>query len=126
MRVEKRKIINGFISYIDCEVVPKITNDKAMQIIISVGANTLRGNPAAADKLFNNGIVTTVAKHEVVDGKDTYDLDSLFSLVEDSITKYGYFPITLPAIPFVSPTEKELKFSSDDIAMLKTYIEEAK
>lgn len=126
MRVEKQKIINGFVSYVDCEIVPKITNDKAMQIIISVGANTLRGNPAAADKLFNNGIVAAVAKHEVVDGKDTYDLDGMFSLVEGGIAKHGYFPITLPAIPFVSPTEKELKFSSEDIAMLKTYIEEAK
>ena len=87
MRVEKQKIINGFVSYIDNEVAPKITNDKAMQIIISVGANTLRGNPVAADKLFNNGIVSTVAKYEMVDGKDTYDLDGLFSMVEDSVTK---------------------------------------
>lgn len=126
MRVDKLRIINGIVSYIDSEVVPKIVNDKAMQIIISVGANTLRGNPSAADKLFSNGIVSAVAKHEVIDGKDTYDLDGLFSLVEDSVTKYGYFPITLPAIPFVSPTEKELKFSSEDIEMLKTYIEEAK
>ena len=126
MRVEKQKIINGFVSYIDNEVAPKITNDKAMQIIISVGANTLRGNPVAADKLFNNGIVSTVAKYEMVDGKDTYDLDGLFSMVEDSVTKYGYFPVVLPAIPFISPTEKELKFSSEDIEMLKTYIEEAK
>lgn len=126
MRIDKNKIINGIVSYIDNEVVPKIVNDKAMQIIISVGANTLRGNPAAADKLFNNGIVATVIKHEVIDGKDTYELDGLFSMVEDSVTKYGYFPITLPAIPFVSPTEKELKFSSEDIEMLKTYIEEAK
>lgn len=126
MRVEKQKIINGIVSYIDSEVVPKIVNDKAMQIIISVGANTLRGNPSAVDKLLSNGIASAVAKHEVIDGKDTYDLDGLFSLVEDSVTKYGYFPITLPAIPFVSPTEKELKFSSEDIEMLKTYIEEAK
>lgn len=126
MRVEKQRIINGIVSYIDNEVVPKIVNDKAMQIIISVGANTLRGNQSAVDKLFSNVIVSTIAKHEVIDGKDTYDLDGLFSLVEDSVTKYGYFPITLPVIPFVSPTEKELKFSSEDIEMLKTYIEEAK
>lgn len=126
MRVEKQRIINGIVSYIDSEVVPKIVNDKAMQIIISVGANTLRGNPSTVDKLLSNGIVSAVAKHEVIDGKDTYDLDGLFSLVEDSVTKYGYFPIILPAIPFVSPTEKELKFSSEDIEMLKTYIEEAK
>ena len=126
MRVEKQKIVNGIVSYIDNEVVPKIANDKATQIIISVGANTLRGNPAVVDKVFNNGIVSAVIKHEVVDDKDTYELDGLFSLVKDSVAKYGYFPITLPAIPFVSPTEKELKFSSEDIEMLKTYIEEAK
>ena len=126
MRVDKQRIIDGIVSYIDNEVVPKIVNDKAMQIIISVGANTLRGNPAAADKLFNNGVVAVVAKHEVIDSKDTYDLDGLFSLVEDSVAKYGYFPIILPVIPFVSPTEKELKFSSEDIEMLKTYIEEVK
>ena len=126
MRVDKQRVINGFVSYVENEIVPKISDDKAMQVIISVGVNTIKGNSNIANKFFDNTIVSTIAKHEQIDGKDTYDLDGLFSLTQDSISKYGYFPIILPAIPFVSPTEKELKFSSEDIEMLKTYIEEAK
>ena len=126
MRVEKQRIINGFVSYVDNEIVTKMSNDKAMQVVVSICVNTIKGNNKLADKLFDNQIVKSIAKHENVDGKDTYDLDCLFSLTQDSISKYGYFPITLPVIPFVSQTEKELRFSSDDIEMLKTYIEEAK
>ena len=125
MRVDKQRIINGFVSYVESEIVPKISDDKAMQIIISVGVNTIKGNSNIANKFFDNTIVSTIAKHEQIDGKNTYDLDGLFSLTQNSISKYGYFPIIF-AIPFVSTTEKELKFSSEDIEMLKTYIEEAK
>lgn len=121
MRVDKTKIINGLASYVENEVIPKISNDKAMQIILSVSVNAIKGNTALTDKIFDNDIVKIVGKFN----NETYDLDSLFAITCESISKYGYFPIKIPAISFISPTEKDLRFSSEDVELLKTYIEES-
>ena len=52
-----------------------------------------------------------------------YDIDLLEQIVTRTIDEYGDFPITVPAIKFISPTEKELRFTSDDVRKLKSYIE---
>ncbi len=126
MRIDKNKIINGFVSYVENEVIPKMADDKATQIIISIMVNTLKTNTKQIDKILENEMVKSAIKHEVIDGKETYDIDGIIALAQSSVSKYGYFPITLPAVPFISPTEKQFKFNSDDIEMLRTYIEEAK
>ena len=119
MRVDKTKIINGLVSYVEGEVIPKISDDKAMQIILSIGVNTLKGNKALTNRFFDNEVIKIMGQYE----NGTYDLDAIFIAARDSISKYGYLPVKIPAISFISPTEKELKFSAEDIRVLKSYIE---
>lgn len=121
MRVDKTKIVNGLVSYVESEVIPKISDDKAMQIILSIGVNTLKGNKSLTNKFFDNEIIKIMGQYE----NDTYNLDAIFIAARDSISKYGYLPVKIPAISFISPTEKELKFSAEDIIALKSYIEGA-
>ena len=116
--MKKADIITGLISYVEKEIIPKMSDDKAFQIILSVLVNTLRTNKTLTDKVFENDIFRTITKQ---DG-DSYDLNPLFDILTDSVSKYGYFPVTIPAIPFVSPTEKELKFDAEDIKTLKGYM----
>ena len=84
----------------------------------------LKINDQVADKVLKNSFVCAVSGYSDEDGFETYDLDALFTAVSESVKKHGYFPVTIPAIPFVSPAEKELKFSADDVDLLKTYIED--
>ena len=85
----------------------------------------LKANKSIADKVIKNDFVRAIASYENNGGVETYELDGLFSAVEESVKKHTYFPVMIPAIPFISPTQKELKFSAEDIEMLKTYIEGA-
>lgn len=120
MRVSKTQIINGFIDYIENEVVPKMGADRSMQIIIDVGANMVRTNSKLTDAIFAHPILASLLEQD--DG-GMYEIEKLFDTLEASVQKFGYLPITINPIPIISPSEKELKFTTDDIAEIKKRIE---
>lgn len=119
MRVDKQTLVEGFISYVDKEVVPYV-DDKGLQIILSIGVNTLRTNNKLIDSILNNNIVLCLVDK---DEDNTYELNNVFEVIDSSISKYGYFPVTIPAIKFISNSEKVLKFYQADFKKLKTYME---
>ena len=117
MNVTKGQILNGVIKYAKSEMIDKIT-DKPLKMMLAVSVSALEVNPSIADSIFNNSVVS-----KILSGSNgLYDIDSAFTIIEQTMTKYGDFPITIPAIKFVSPTEKELTFSVADVAKLKKYI----
>ena len=58
-----------------------------------------------------------------VDEDGTYEIEDLFKLIEESVREFGAFPVELPAIPFISPTVKTLKFDAKDVSEIKRLIE---
>lgn len=120
MRVTKSQIINGITDYIENEVVPKMSDDKSMQIIVSLGINMIKANSKVVDAVFSHPVVTTLLE---ADDGGMYEIEKLFEMLESSVSKFGYFPIVINPIPIISPTEKELKFTADDIAEIKKRIE---
>ena len=125
MRVDKNRLITGIATFVETEVIGKMTDDRAAQIVLSVAVKAIRTNPNIADKFLGNDIVRMVLNYENQNGKESYDIDGMADMISESVRKYGYFPVLLPAVPFISPREKELKFGPDDVNRLKRYIEEA-
>ncbi len=125
MRVDKNRLITGIATFVETEVIGKMTDDRAAQIVLSVAVKAIRANPNIADKFIGNDIVRMILGYEERDGKESFDIDSMADMISESVRKYSYFPVVLPAVPFVSPREKELKFGPDDVDRLKRYIEEA-
>ena len=117
MNVTKSQIINGFIKYAKAEIINKII-DKPLRMILAAGISALEVNPLIADSIFENSFIAKVFNEQA----GYYNLDSIFEIIEKTIDEYGDFPITIPAIKFISPTEKELSFNSRDIHKLKAYI----
>lgn len=120
MHVEKQKIIDGIIKYIEKDVMPEISSDRGFQVVISIGISAIKTNNKLLDKLFENDIFKSLANYD--DENKTYDVDLLCNIAKDSVSKCGYFPVKIPAINFISPNEKELKFSAADVDRLKSYI----
>jgi len=118
MNVTKEQIINGITKYIKDEVIEKIT-DKPFKIAMAVGVSMLENNGEIAKKLFENELALAVlGKND----DDTFDIEKITDALEKALSQYGDFPVTIPAIKFISPTEKTLNFSSQDIKTLKNYI----
>ena len=115
----KNQIVNGLVKYVELEVISKI-EDKALQIILGIGVVALKRNQDMIDAILKNPIIGYLVK-ENEDGK--YDLDELFDIINETLKTYGKLPVTIPAIKFISPVEKTLKFSTDDINKLKNCME---
>lgn len=118
MNVTKEQIVNGITKYIKDEVIEKIT-DKPFKIAMAVAVSMLENNAEIANKLFENELALAIlGKND----DDTFDIEKITEALEKALSEYGDFPITIPAIKFISPTEKTLNFSSRDIKALKNYI----
>lgn len=119
MRVTKEQIVNGVISYIETEVVPQV-GEKSMQIIAATAVKMVKANTKLIDSFFDNkSIQTILGKSD--DG--TYEIEAVFQYLAESIRQYGPFPIEIPPIPFVSPTEKTLSLNDSDINEIRRRIE---
>ena len=122
MRVTKSQIVHGVTDYIQDNILPQLGNGRAMQIIVSIGANAIAANNKIVDALFDNQIVRAMLDD---DGSGTYDLAVLVDAMAKSIQQFGSFPVQVPAIPFISPAEFTLSLNADDVAAMRSRIESA-
>lgn len=114
MEVTKGQLISGLVRFAKQDVLPKIP-DKAFKVTLSAAINLIEVKPEAADAIFNSPFL----KSE----NGLYDIDLLEQIITKSIDEYGDFTITIPAIRFISPTDKEMRFTSEDVRKVKSYIE---
>lgn len=119
MNVTKQQIVNGTIKYIKDEVINKVT-DKPFKIALAVGVSMAEKKPEIVDKFFDDDTISKILNKR---SDETYDIEEITEILEKTLNEYGDFPVKIPAIKFISPTEKELSFSSSDIRKLKSYIE---
>lgn len=120
MRVTKSQIVHGVTEYIQRHILPQMINGRAMQIIVSIGANAIAANHKLVDAVFDNQIVRALLDD---DGSGTYDLDGLADAMTKSIQQYGSFPVQVPAIPLISPEGFTLSLSADDVTAMRESIE---
>lgn len=114
MEVSKGQLISGLVRFAKTDVISKIP-DKPFRMTLSALVNLIEVRPEAADVIFNNPLL----KSE----NGMYDIDLLEQVITKTIDEYGDFPVVIPAIKFISPNEKELRFTSEDVRKLKGYIE---
>lgn len=122
MRVTKSQIVHGVTDYIQSEILPNLVNGKGLQIIVSIGANAIAANHKIADAVFDNQMVRALLDD---DGSGTYDIGSLADAMRKSIEQYGSFPVQIPPIPLISPDKLTLKLTAEDVAAMRSRIENA-
>lgn len=119
MRVTKQQIVNGIVSYIESEVLPQV-DDRSVKILASIAIKSIQSNSKMQDMIFANPVVKTLL---IEDESGTYEIDELFRVISESIDQYGSFPVEIPPIPLISPSQKTLNFNGQDIAEMKRRIE---
>lgn len=122
MRVTKSQIVHGIADYVQSEIIPKMGNGRALQILTSVGANTIAANNKLVDAIFANQMVRGFLDE---DESGTYDISGLMDAMSKAIQQFGRFPVRIPAIPFISPAGMTIDLSADDVAAMKSSIENA-
>ena len=122
MLVNKSQIIHGMTEYIQSDILPKMANDRAMQIILSIAVNAALANNKLVDAVLNQEIVRALL-HE--DESGFYDISGLADAMKGAIEQYGNFPVTIPAIPLLSPHEITLNLDAADVDAMRRRIESA-
>lgn len=122
MRVTKSQLVHGITDYIQTDVLPQMVGGRAVQILVSIGANAVAANPALVDAVLGHPIVRALLAD---DGSGTYDLSGLVEAMKKSIQQFGSFPVQVPAIPLISPTGFTLSLGADDVAAMASRIEGA-
>lgn len=122
MRVSRTQIVKGVSDYIQSDILPKMADDRAIQIVLSIAVNAVAANNKLVDSIFDNSIVRSMLDD---DGGGTYDIAGVADAMRKAIDQYGSFPVNIPAIPLVSPHEITLKLNADDIEAMKRKVESA-
>ena len=122
MRVNKNQIVHGITDYIQSDILPKMANDRAMQIILSIAVNTALANNKLVDAVLNQEIVRALLED---DGTATYEVGKIADSMRTAIEQYGSFPVTIPAIPLLSPREITLNLDAADVDSMRRRIENA-
>ena len=122
MRVTKSQIIRGVSDYIKNEILPKMDEDRAVQIVATIAVNAALNNDKILDGLMQNEIVRTLLDD---DGSGTYDISGLMAAMRDAVNQYGAFPFKVPSIPFLSAREITLRLNAADVDAMRSKIENA-
>jgi len=122
MRVSRSQITDGVTGYIRNDILPKLDNDRAVQVILTIAVNAAAANSRLVDAVFDNGMVKAVLDD---DGTGTYDISVLADSMKDAVMKYGSFPVKIPAVPLLSPREITVTLGAEDIEKLRRTIESA-
>lgn len=122
MRVTRSQIVHGIVDYTKSDIIPKMGNGRALQILASVGANTVAANNKLVDAIFENQMVREILDD---DGSGTYEIGDLVDAMSKAIQQFGNFPVQVPAIPFIAPAGMTLTLSADDVAAMRSRIETA-
>ena len=120
MRVSKSQIVHGVTDYIQGEILPKMGNDKAVQIMLSIAVNAATANNRLVDAVLGNEFVRALLED---DGSGTYEIGGIADAMRKAIEQYGSFPIQVPAIPLISPNEITLRLDAADVDAMRRRIE---
>ena len=122
MRVSRSQITDGITGYIRNDILPKLDNDRAVQVVLTVAVNAAAANSRLVDAVFDNAMVKAVLDD---DGTGTYDIGVLADSMRDAVQRYGSVPVKIPAVPLLSPREITVVLGPDDIEKLRRVIESA-
>lgn len=122
MRVTKDQILHGLTAFVSDEILPKLESDRAVQIIATVALNAVMANKTLLDAAFGSSMLQALLED---DGSGTYEIGGILSAMKAAVEQYGYFPVTIPAVPLLSPREISLRLSADDVDAVRLHIESA-
>jgi len=122
MRVSRTQIVQGITDYIKNDILPKMENDRAVQIILAIAVNAAAANSSMIESIFDNEIILKMLDDN---GSGTYDVGSLADAMKSAINQYGSFPVNIPSIPLVSPREITLNLNAEDVDAIRRRIEVA-
>lgn len=124
-RIKSDTLLKGIMSYINDCMIPAI-DDTFMKITLKTITITSSTKMESYKQILDNYINTDFGKSFLkVDENGYFEIETLIDAVRQAMNDCGELKITFPAIKFLSPQEKILTFTANDISNLKQCITNA-
>ena len=119
MIVTIEKVRNGLTKYIEQDLTPVIT-DKGFQFAVTFISELIKQNGSIIEAYLKQPMISLLVPfNEEAKG---YDISNLMTALRNTLNRCSVLPVKIPAIPFISPEEKEIKFTSADIDRIEQYL----
>ena len=114
------KVRNALTRYIEQDLSPVIT-DKGFQVAVTFFSEIIKQANLDSIEVFLREpmIASLVPWNEEAKG---YDITKLMSVLKNTINHCTVLPVKIPAIPLISPEEKEIKFLMADVEKIEQYL----
>lgn len=115
--VSRKVIVNAISKFITTDLIQGI-DDMQVKFALSLVKQNLMDNPSVIDSIFENPFISSVVHEE----NGMYDIDDFVIMLKKVLSEYDSYPITVPKIPLVLPTEKTIRIEISDIDKIMSYI----
>ena len=113
------KVRNAITKYIEQDLAPVIT-DKGFQFAVSFISELIKQDTPLIEAYLRQPMIAAFVPWNE-EGKG-YDISKLMTALKNTLNRCSVLPVKIPAIPFISPEEKEIKFTINDIDRLEQYL----
>ena len=121
-KIKPEQMVLGFAKYLNKEVLPCV-QDSFTKIAIRMFAVSTELK-AETLKNFMGDILKNqfVSEFFEVDENGCFNIEFFVDTLRKAIDECGELVVKIPPIKFVSPEEKILRFTSEDVSKLKQYL----
>lgn len=119
MIVTIEKVRSGITKYIEQDLAPVIT-DKGFQFAISFISELIKQDTPIIEAYLRQPMIAAFVPWNE-EGKG-YDISKLMTALKNTLNRCSVLPVKIPAIPFLSPEEKEIKFTISDLERIEQYL----
>lgn len=115
--VSRKLIVNAVSKFITTDLIQGI-DDMQVKFALSLVKQNLIDNPSVIDNIFENTFISSVIHEE----NGMYDIDDFVMILKKVLSEYDSYPITIPKIPLILPSEKTIRIEINDIDKIMSYI----
>lgn len=113
------KVRSAITKYIEQDLAPVIT-DKGFQFAVSFISELIKQDTPIIEAYLRQPMVAAFIPW--VEENKGYDISKLISALKNTLNRCTVLPVKVPAIPFLSPEEKEIKFTINDLERIEQYL----
>lgn len=117
-KINSRILIEGIIEYINSYIIPNI-EDNFLKVMLKACVVSAATKMDAYEKIIKEIIKNSFIQNIFEVEGDEFDIELLVNSLSEAMKECGDLKFTFPPVKFVSPEEKILTFTSNDLADFK-------
>ena len=123
-KINATQLVYGMMKYLGAEIIPCV-EDTFTKLVLKTLAVTAENNAPAYAKAVDGFIAKPFISDILKAESGSFEIESIIDALRQAVNECGELTVKSPAVKFLSPQEKTLRFTASDISSLKQYLTNA-